>query len=203
MEFFAADTLPDGTRKEDCGLGLFVEKAAGVDAVATRLRTVFGDKVEIYKQVRTISTGDIPWFIATDINTNGPDVMSTWVMEVDPAYLAAMHPGSLVRHPLSREQFLSWNFLPDHLLDAVVGIRAALNSVEMTRLANELELIGWSGIAKAAGFVQRVPIPNSKYYPRVRGWAYNRSISACDVPFQIGRLNSAPRNFFSTAKQGS
>jgi hypothetical protein len=86
--------------------------------------------------------------------------MSTWVMEVDPAYLAAMHPGSLVRHPLSREQYLSWNFLADHLLDAVVGIRAALNSVEMTQLANELELIGWSVYREGGGF--RAQGPDSK-----------------------------------------
>ena len=157
MEFFAADTLPDGTPKEDCGLGLSVEKAGGVAAIATRLRTIFGDKVEIDKQVRTISTGDIPWYVAAAVDTDAPQAMETWVMEVDPSYLAAMHPGSLVKHPLSREQYLSWNFLPDRLLDAVVGIRAALNSVEMTRLANELELIGWSVHREGGGFHAKGP----------------------------------------------
>jgi hypothetical protein len=152
IEFFAADPLPDGSPKEDCGLGLIVEKAGGVDAVATRLRTLFGDTVEIDKQVRTISTGDIPWYIAAAVDTGAPEAMATWVMEVDPSYLAAIHPGSLIRHPLGREQYLSWNFLPDRLLDAVVGIRAALNSVEMTRLANELELIGWSVHREGGGF---------------------------------------------------
>jgi hypothetical protein len=58
MEFFAADTLADGQSK-DCGLGLSVEKAGGVEALATLLRPVFADKVKIEKQVRTISTGDI------------------------------------------------------------------------------------------------------------------------------------------------
>jgi Family of unknown function (DUF5829) len=157
MEFFAADTLPDGTPKEDCGLGLSVEKAGGVDAIATRLRTIFGDKVEIDKQVRTISTGDIPWYVAAAVDTDGPEAIVAWVMEVDPSYLAAMHPGSLVRQPLSREQYLSWNFRPDRLLDAVVGIRAALNSVEMTQLANELELIGWSVHREGGGFRAKGP----------------------------------------------
>jgi hypothetical protein len=169
MEFFAADMLPDGTRQEDCGLGLFVEKAGGVDAVATRLRTVFGDKVKIDKQVRTISSGDIPWYSAAAIDTGGPEALGTWVMEVDPAYLASMHPGSLVRHPLSREQFLSWNFLPDHLLDAVVGIKAALDPVEMTQLANELELIGWSVHRAGGGFRAKGPDAELEVFPALAG----------------------------------
>jgi len=189
MEFFAADTLPKGARQEDCGLGLSVERAGGVDAVATRLRSVFADQVEIHQQVRTISTGDIPWFIATDINADAPEVMSSWVMEVDPAYLAAMHPGSLVRHPLSREQYLSWNFLPDHLLDGVVGIRAALNRVEMTRVANELELIGWSVFRESGGFRAKGPDFKLEVFPpssrvgiqqvdlRLRRSTANRSIA--------------------------
>jgi hypothetical protein len=165
MEFFAADTLPDGAPKQESGLGLFVEKVGGVDAVATRLRTIFGEKVEIEKQVRTVSTGDIPWYTAAAIDTDGPEAIFTWVMEIDPSYLAAMHPGSLIRHPLSREQSLSWNFLPDHLLDAVVGIRAALNSVEMTKLANELELFGWSVHREGGGFHAKGPDVNLEVLP--------------------------------------
>ncbi len=157
MEFFEADTLTDGEHKQDSGLGLFVEQAGGVDAVAARLRTIFGSRVEIDKQVRTIATGDIPWYIAAAVDPNEPEALVTWVMEVDPAYLAATHPGSPVRHPLSREQFLAWNFLPDHLLDAVVGIRAALKSVEMTRLANEFELMGWSVHREGGGFRAKGP----------------------------------------------
>jgi hypothetical protein len=155
MEFFVADMLPDGTSKEDCGLGLSVEKAGGVKAIANRLRPVFGDMVGIDKQVRTISTGDIPWYIAGAVDTKRPEAMYTWIMEVDASYLSAMHPGSLVTHPLSRQQYLSWNFRPDRLLDAVVGIRAALNLVERTQLANELELVGWSVHRQGSGFLAR------------------------------------------------
>jgi hypothetical protein len=165
MEFFAADRSPDGTVKEDCGLGLSVEKAAGVNAIATRLRPVFGDKAEIHKQVRTISTGDVPWYIAAAVDTDRPEAMFMWVMEVDPSYLAAMHPGSLVKHPLSREQYLSWNFLADRLLDDVVGIRAALNLVEMTQLANELELVGWSVHREGGGFLAQGPDAKLEVFP--------------------------------------
>jgi hypothetical protein len=157
MEFFAADMLPDGTSKEDCGVGLSVEKAGGVDAIATRLRTTFGDKVVIDKQVRTISAGDIPWYVAAAVDAGRPEAIETWIMEVNPSYLAAMHPGSIVSHPLSREQYLSWNFLPDRLLDAVVGIRAALDSVELTQRADELELIGWSVHRESGGFSAKGP----------------------------------------------
>ncbi|HEY2782817.1 MAG TPA: DUF5829 family protein, partial [Steroidobacteraceae bacterium] len=165
MEFFAADTLPEGESKQDCGLGLAVEKAGGVNAVATQLRPVFGDKAKIDKQVRTISNGDIPWYSAAAVDANDPGAMVTWVMEVDSSYLAAMHPGSFVKHPLSREQYLSWNFLPDRLLDAVVGIRAALNSVEMTQLANELELIGWSVHREGGGFLAKGPDASLEVVP--------------------------------------
>ena len=79
-EFFAADTLADGTRKKDCGLGLFVEKAGGVDAVATRLRPVFGDKAEIYKQVRTIPTGDI---LAWGLKGGAPTLISPHGLSVN------------------------------------------------------------------------------------------------------------------------
>jgi hypothetical protein len=46
----------------DCGIGLSVETAGGVAAVAERLRTVFGERIEIDKQVRTTETGEIPWY---------------------------------------------------------------------------------------------------------------------------------------------
>jgi hypothetical protein len=67
MEFFGAAELPDETRLGDCGLGLTVETQGGVAVVAGRIRTAFGDKIEIEKQVRTTATGDVPWYIATDI----------------------------------------------------------------------------------------------------------------------------------------
>jgi hypothetical protein len=68
MEFFGAAALPDETLVGDCGIGLSVEAQGGVPAVAERLRTVFGDKIEIEKQVKTTATGDIPWYTLTYLN---------------------------------------------------------------------------------------------------------------------------------------
>lgn len=153
--------------------------------------------------MRTISTGDIPWYIAAAVDTDRPEAMYTWVMEVDPSYLTAMHPGSLVKHSLSRDQYLSWNFCPDRLLDAVVSIRAALNLVEMTQLANELELIGWSVHREGGGFLAKGPDAKLEVFPAGSRVGIQQVVCVCDVPFQSKRWNSAPRSFFSTAKPGS
>jgi hypothetical protein len=152
MEFFGAAELPDEMRLGDCGLGLEVETQGGVAAVASRLRTAFGDKIEIEKQVRRTATGNIPWYMATDIKTDGPEAMAMWIMEVDSGYLAAKHPESRVRDPLSRQQYNSWDFRPDQALDNVVGLTLALNQDKTSELATEFELFGWAVHRTGAGF---------------------------------------------------
>lgn len=152
MEFYGAAALPDETFLGDCGIGLAVETQGGVIALAERLRTVFGDKIESGNQVRTTETGDIPWFTAIHIKTDGHEAMATWVMEVDPGYLAAIHPESRVRDPLSRQQYNSWDFRPDQALDNVVGLTLALNHEKTSELATELGLFGWSVKRTRAGF---------------------------------------------------
>jgi hypothetical protein len=78
--------------------------------------------------------------------------MATWVMEVDPGYLAAKHPESRVRDPLSRQQYNSWDFRSDQTLDNVVGLTLALNQEKTSELATELGLFGWSVHRTGAGF---------------------------------------------------
>jgi hypothetical protein len=153
MEFFGAQALPADMRPGDTGLGLTVEEAGGVTAIAARLRTVYGDRVEVNTTPSTTATGDIPWFTSTDIKSAGPEVMSTWFMETDPGFLAAKHPGEPIEHPLSREEYMKWRFHPDHPLDDVVGLTAALNPSDTTQLATELELVGWSVHRGRRGFV--------------------------------------------------
>ncbi len=153
MEFFGAQALPTDMRPGDTGLGLTVEEAGGVTAIAARLRTIYGDRVEVDTTPSTSPTGDIPWFTSTDIKSAGPEAMSTWFMEIDPGFLAAKHPGDPIEHPLSREQYMKWRFLPDHPLDDVVGLTAALDPADTTQLATELELVGWSVRRLAKGFV--------------------------------------------------
>jgi Family of unknown function (DUF5829) len=142
MEFFGAAALPDKTLVGDCGIGLAVETPGGVAAVAERLRTVFGDKIETEKQVRTTATGDIPWYTSTHMKD--PQTTAMWVMELDPGYLAARHPEASVREPLSRQQERSWDYRPDQTLDNVVGLTLALNQEKASELATQLGLFGWS-----------------------------------------------------------
>ncbi len=150
MEFFGADALPDETNLGDCGIGLAVETQGGVAAVADHLRTVFGDRIEIEKQVRTTATGDIPWYTSTHLKE--PQTVATWVMEVDPGYLAAKHPESRIGDPLSRQQYNSWDYRPDQTFDNVVGLTLALNQERANELATELRLFGWAVRRTGDGF---------------------------------------------------
>jgi Family of unknown function (DUF5829) len=147
MEFYGAAALPDETLVGDCGIGMSVETPGGVAAVAERLRTVFGDRVEIDKQVRTTATGDIPWFTSTHLKE--PRNTAMWVMELDPGYLAARHPEAPVGNPLSREP---WDFRPDQTLDNVVSLTLALGKEETSELAAQLGLFGWSVHRTGTGF---------------------------------------------------
>ena len=151
MEFFGADALPEETKLGDCGLGLAVEAQGGVAAIAGRLRSVFGDQVEIEQQVRTAESGDIPWYTATHLKE--PRSTAMWVMEVDPGYLAARHPESQINGPLSREQYNSWDYRPDQTLDNVVGLTLALGQKDKFELAAELRQFGWSVHSTATGFL--------------------------------------------------
>ena len=157
MEFFGEQNLPEGMHLGDTGLGLTVEQGGGVAALAACLRTVFGKRVEITTTPRTTPTGTIPWFKSTLIKSDVPESMETWVMETDPAYLATVHPGAKIENPFSRELSLSWYFLPDHQLDNVTGITAALKPAEIAQLATELKLIGWSVRTEGEGFAANGP----------------------------------------------
>jgi hypothetical protein len=92
MEFFGAAALPEDTLVGDCGIGLSVETKGGVAVVAERLRSAFGDKIDIEKQLRTTATGDIPWYTSTHLKE--PQTTAMWVMELDPGYLGKLCTGS-------------------------------------------------------------------------------------------------------------
>lgn len=151
MEFFGAAALPDETLVGDCGIGLAVETQGGVAAVADRLRTVFGDRIEIDHQVRSTQTGDIPWYTATHLKE--PQTTVIWVMELDPGYLAARHPEATVRDPLTRQQERSWDYRSDETLDNVVGLTLALDKERASELSTQLGLFGWSIRRAGAGFI--------------------------------------------------
>jgi hypothetical protein len=142
MEFFGAAALPDQTAVGDCGIGLAVETKGGAAAVAERLRTVFGERVEIEKQVRTTANGNIPWYTSAQLRE--PQKAAMWVMELDPGYLAARHPEAPVKDPLSRQQERSWDYRADQALENVVGLILALNQERTSELATQLGLFGWS-----------------------------------------------------------
>jgi hypothetical protein len=157
MEFFAAGSLQEGMRVGDCGLALTVEEPGGVAKIADRLRTRFGGKVEVDNTPAKTDTGVVPWFQSTDLKADGPQVLSTWFMEIDPAFLAAIHPGAAIERPLSREQYMSWKFLPDRPLDDVVALTLRLKKIDRSQLAEELGLAGWKVSMTKSGFFANGP----------------------------------------------
>ena len=158
IELFGSDKPPSGGHLGDSGIGLQVEEAGGDAAVAARLRTFFGDTVETNAVPWGTKEGEtLPWFTAVSVKGDDADVLSTWIMEIDPGYLAARHPGDRIDHPLSREQYLSWKFRPDRPLDDVVGVTVALKPPELTRLRTLLQAVGWSIEQAGGGFVATGP----------------------------------------------
>jgi hypothetical protein len=152
IEVFAAGAVNE-MRLGDSQFNLSVEESGGVSKIAAHLRRKFGTRVYVSDTPRTTASGPIPWLKGTGISSDGPEAMSTGFLETDAGYLAAIHPGAKVEHPLSREQYESWRFLADRPFDDVVGLTAALNPADAAQLATELELVGWSVQPGGTGFV--------------------------------------------------
>jgi hypothetical protein len=152
MEFFG-DPIPEGEHLGHVGLGLTVERVGGAAIIAAHLRTTFGEKAKIHSATRPVGGHAVPWYTATYIDEDDDSaVLFGWVSETDPEYLAAQHPNSPMNHPLSRKQYLAWDFKPDRLLDNVVGLTLALKASELAQLAKELQAIGWTIKREDAGF---------------------------------------------------
>jgi hypothetical protein len=157
IEIFG-DPVPEGEHMGHVGLGLAVERSGDTRVVAENLRTVFGEKVRIHSATHSAGTSTVPWYTATYIDdTDDGSMLFGWVAEIDPGYLAAMHPHAPIPAPLSREQYLSWDFKADRLLDDVVGLKFALASPELAQLSQELKIVGWNLQSARDGFIATGP----------------------------------------------
>jgi hypothetical protein len=74
-------------------------------------------------------------------------------MELDPGYLAAIHPEAPVTDPLSRQRERSWDYRPDQTLNNVVGLTLAVDKEKTSELATQFELFGWSVHRTGKGFL--------------------------------------------------
>jgi hypothetical protein len=159
MEFFG-DPVPKGSHVGQIGIGLTVERSGGVKALYGQLHRTFGDQAKMETMTRELDGASVPWFTGTYLDDGTDDsnrVSSTWVMETAPGYLAALHPNTRIDRPLSREQYLSWSFKSDLLLDDVVGLTLALPPIEAAQLSRTLKAIGWQVKGRDAGFVATGP----------------------------------------------
>ncbi len=143
MEFFG-DPIPEGDRVGNVGLGFAVENSGEVARIEERSRRVFADQAKLAATTFPVGSGTVPWYTATYVDAGrSDDILSTWVAEVDPGYLAARHPGAAIDRPLSRETYLAWDFKPERMLDDVVGLTLELPGPEATQLSRQLLIMGW------------------------------------------------------------
>jgi hypothetical protein len=157
IEFFG-DPVPEGEHLGHVGLGLAVECTGGVGVIAENLRTVFGGKVKTLSATHAVGADTVPWYTATYIDdTDDGSMLFGWVAEIDPGYLAALHPHAQIHQPLSREQYLSWDFKADRLIDDVVGLKFALAPSERAQLSQELKIVGWTIQPARGGFTATGP----------------------------------------------
>jgi|CZKI01.1.fsa_nt_gi hypothetical protein len=132
----------DQWRLGQSGIGLGYGDAGGTPYIEKRLRATFGEKVML-EAGKSETPGVVPWLIEIDVEGDGSDVLSTWFTEIAPGYLVARYPGAGIEHLLSHQQYLAAGFLPDRLLDDVVGLTVALNPSEASILVAELKVAGW------------------------------------------------------------
>jgi hypothetical protein len=124
------------------GFGMWLEDRKLLAAVRDALPQRGGKKPEIKKRTLHVEGGDIDWFDAT--SAPGDDTM-TWVMAPYAEFLRARHPGIEARGVgTSREQALSWRFVPGRWLKDIARIEVTVTAAERKLLSEELEAYGYN-----------------------------------------------------------
>jgi Family of unknown function (DUF5829) len=156
VEFFGPSALLADLRVGDGAFEL-VDEAGEIAKVEARLRSEFGDAIEPGSFSRQTANGSVPWFKYAGFRSQGPELFGFWVAESESDYLAAVHPGAIIKKPRSREENLWWSFRADRPLDDVVGLTAALDPEDVSRLARQLPVVGWPVSMRSSGFIARGP----------------------------------------------
>lgn len=159
IELFSSRQPPPESGEGRTGVGLQVETTGGVQAVANRLRTSFGDRAKLNEE--KFKQGDgrmVRAFSVVEVDAGRtPPALELWVMESDPAYLRAKHPDARIDDPLTRLRYNAWHYKPELALEDVVGLRAAVVPAEMAELEIQLRASGWAIERRGDGFIARGP----------------------------------------------
>jgi Family of unknown function (DUF5829) len=156
VEFFGSSALLPDLRVGDGAFEL-ADETGDIATVEARLRAQFGDAVESGSSSRETANGSVPWYKYAALHGEGPELFGFWVAENESGYLAAVHPGAIIKNPLSREANLWWSFRADRPLDNVVSITAALGAEDLSRLARQLTVVGWPVSMRSSGFIAKGP----------------------------------------------
>lgn len=145
IEVLAAGRAPDGEQATlgQSGIGLGYSDPSGTPYFEKRLRSAFGDKVRVVPAIEE-GPGQAPIPAEIDVDRGATDILSTWFMETSPGYLVARLPSSQSERPSGHRHLLAARFLPNSLLDDVVGLTVALSSSEASLLIGELSVAGWT-----------------------------------------------------------
>lgn len=153
MEFFEEDPEnPLGWSE----LGLIVEQEGALPAVAQHLKEQLGEDFKIQNTIA--GAGKVPWYKSVGFDMEDEYILGSFIQETEPGYLASIHPGAQIEHPLSREVYESWRYHSGRPLKDVVAITVAIKkSAEISRLSTYLQALGWSVRPSNGGFVAAGP----------------------------------------------
>jgi hypothetical protein len=138
------------------GLGLIVEQSNALAGVTQRLRQRFGGDFRIHSKIA--SMGNVPWYRWVGFDMEDEFILSAFVQETEPGYLAAIHPEAQIKYPLSRQVYESWRYRPERPLQDVTAISVAIEKpAERSRLSAYFHALGWSVQRGEGGFVATGP----------------------------------------------
>jgi hypothetical protein len=146
IEIIAAGPNLEGGRWRvgQSGIGLGVNPGdGGLAGPEKSLRASFGDRIRIETDTRKNKDSIVALFTAIHVEGEDSDVLSTWFTELSPGFMVLSYPGAAHRHAVGHSECAAATFLPDHLLDDVVGLTVALSPPESSVLIAELRIAGW------------------------------------------------------------
>jgi len=194
IEFFG-DRGPSGLKTGNGGLVFTVEQPGGVRAVSRNWLTGFGERVLVAPSARGLGQQLVPWMSTLSLRDSDPAVTAS-VFELDPAYLPAAHPRAKIGNPLSREEYMDSEWLPDLLMNDITSVQVALQRPRLLELGKQLVLSGWDIRKEGKGFVatgpdMRVtatPAAAGKEGIRVIEFSLQREVPAQSTPLERVRL---------------
>ncbi|MEO6348002.1 MAG: DUF5829 family protein [Aquaticitalea sp.] len=148
IEFFMEGISPQFNKGESA-IGFGVEVAGSLDIYNSRLKEIFGDRVDKELVTKKLNNEDIPWFFASGVDYGDEQTFFDWLMEYEKNYLKNVYTNLKVEEDgISRQQNLSRMFDSKRLFKNIKEVTIALDQKERERLIQELEVFNYKIVGK-------------------------------------------------------